>query len=937
MLENIISVINNDDNAKDRDRVFTFIEFIKLYGFENDSNTFLTIYKDYITQWANIKKVNIDIDTQSFVKIKMIDILKSITLNYTSYEEQDFIANIDWTNDLHIKSIIPIFSKRIKEIGAFYRKKRNTISQIIDKNKIKGSTQYIEEIIYNKILDFLFNKSQVISLQEIKKDLLISVENYIDTYSEYFDIPRNIPCTNESRKEFITSNINDVDYKVYLQTENVLADLLFSGDVYLEEIPLIAQININFNAKCVGDKLALKNTLLKNSEINLIPINDQIALKRKLYQKYLGCDLYYLYTDTDKNITMDLMVKSEHPSGNLLNCQTSDTATFESNELSLLSNIGLFFKPDKISIIKINAKSFEWEVDESKLLPDTIYVFPDPSKYGDIGVNKTQGYPLIMQYNLNYDIKNLSSGKAKDDPLLYLDEQAWSSYYTKQQDEFKIIDNIDFSYGFTALANRGFIHNYQTDLYGNQFGLFKGYEEVYDENNKLIKIIVSDKFTRTLEYTNDDNRSSNPILLNGGYFEDPYNPGKWSNGIPYYDVKNGIWNPLNSNWISGKPFDFNKQLRIKENYKWSSIKLKNAPLTIPSIINNYVNYGQFGNSYDVKYEDHYKVIKKNVSFIEDNENVIQLVADDFLTKIAEDDVPVERTHKDFFSLKNDSGKLFIKTSGNDSKPKLFKNSFSWLQDNIKNNNFINFYLISNYIILESKSNFYFINYAFDGNNFYKADKLKENIIINKNDGKYDLLYNEKDNSFYILWLSQIKSSWNPKNDLAKYFLPVLYKFDIDKHKLTSQISIFDDMFQDIYNKEISFETSQSDIQRLKYEIADRELTKDQTILIDKLTHTNWENFKFSYKSIISDIKLSYSNKFNLFSINYIVTDDCNIPFIFEHKFKPINNEYFLDTLETNVYTVTNDVYVYNSSLYGENGYNESNEENLNTQFFKELI
>jgi hypothetical protein len=208
----------------------------------------------------------------------------------------------------------------------------------------------------------------------------------------------------------LSANMNDVDYRMYLEIELVVSEILFSGNVMLEEIPLIAQLGVDLSASCVGDMLALKNTMVANTTINQVDLNEQIALKRRLYEKFLGCDLYYLYVDLQGEVTMDVLCRANNPTGNLLNCGTPDTATIQSDSLELLSHIGLFFKPDKTSILKVNAKDYTWTVDTDKLTQDTVYIFPDPNKYGDIGNNKSDSYPLIMEYKLDWDIKNLTSG-----------------------------------------------------------------------------------------------------------------------------------------------------------------------------------------------------------------------------------------------------------------------------------------------------------------------------------------------------------------------------------------------------------------------------------------------------------------------------------------------------------------------------------------------
>ena len=141
------------------------------------------------------------------------------------------------------------------------------------------------------------DRNIVPSYVDIKRDLLVSVENYVDVYSEYFDIPRDRRFTDKTRAEMLTANINDVDYRMYLEIDMVVSEILYSGNVFLEEIPLIAQLGIDLSQNCVGDMLALKNNLMANTTINQVPLTEQVALKRRLYEKFLGCDLYYMYVD----------------------------------------------------------------------------------------------------------------------------------------------------------------------------------------------------------------------------------------------------------------------------------------------------------------------------------------------------------------------------------------------------------------------------------------------------------------------------------------------------------------------------------------------------------------------------------------------------------------------------------------------------------------
>ena len=705
-LKDIKSIINNSPYAKDKERVFTYIEFVKMFGFQNDANTFITHYKEYLTKWAAIKKQSITLDDGVFVFSKLVDTLKAITLDYSSYEQQDFIAHIDLSNKAHLKSLTALYSRKIREITEFYRKKRNEAPLIVRKNSMKGSTKSVQEVIYEKVFDFVFsNRNVVKSYKDIKRDLLVSIQTYIDTYSEYFDIPRKKQFTDDSRAEMLTANMNDVDYRMYLEIQLVVSEILFSGNVMLQEIPLIAQLGMDLSQNCVGDMLALKNTLLQNTTINQVDINEQIALKRRLYQKFLGCDLWYLYVDLQGNIKMDMLCKAYNPTGNLLNCGTPDTATIQSDSLELMSHIGLFFKPDKTSILKVNAKDYTWTIDETKLIEDTVYIFPDPNRYGDIGNNKSQLYPLIMEYKLDWDIKNLSSGEAKDDPMIWITDQGWASYYSKQDDDFKVFDNINYEYAFTYLANQGYLFNYQKDIWGNQFGLLKGSNVTYktDEDGKIItdeegnpivdKITLVNKYNSTqMKNGSNEDEDSKPILLNGGYMEDPFYQGTFGKkiveegwrdkanqvpfvavfddelgtyrrllkdqdatnkktcyirsiryNVPYHQVRKSPqfyeqYKVIKTTWVyqgienNTRPFNFDKKFRMTDTYNWSGLSILNPPkFYLSTYDNNFVNYGFFGAHNAITYEDHFQVIDENNRSLDEQDNIITEVINPFLS------------------------------------------------------------------------------------------------------------------------------------------------------------------------------------------------------------------------------------------------------------------------------------------------------------------
>lgn len=943
MLNDIHSIVNNYEDAQDFSRAFTFIEFIKAWGFNNDSNTFITLYRDYLTAWAEKNSNNLEVTQSDFVRERMTNILRNITLTYSSYEEQDFIAHIDWNDKTQIKTLIPFYARKIKDICEFYRNKRNTVALTFNRNNYKGSRKSIEQIIYEKLVDFLFNnKNLTLQVSDIQRDLMISIDNYIDTFSEYFDIPRKQSYRANRNFDNISANMNEVEAASYLKVEEVIADIIYSGDVHLEEIPLIAQLGLDLNQECVGDMLILKNSLVANNTINLIPLTEQVALRRKLWQKYLGCDLYYMYINDSGEVTMDLMCRAENPTGNLLNSQMSDTATTPAKSYELLSNIGLFFKPDKNSILKVNAKNYTYEIDVNVAEKNTIYVFPDPTMYGDIGNNKTDKYPLIMVFKLDYDIKNLSAGFANNDPAFFIGSPNWQSYFTKEDEILNNIKNYDYEYGFTSLANKGIISNYQVDVWGNQFGLFKGYHEEYEidsDGNKILKeISISttedpETYGKVTEEEIPEEDESKYILLNGGYFEDPRHPG-------YYDE--------NKNYVAGAKFDFDVELDlthtgynsaldtvITDTYKWTGMKLRNKPFIVPTAIYNSVDGMNFGSSSHITYIDHYGYGKTKLETTIDKEDVIFNILTGFLSKTLADsenekvNIPHVIKKVDRNELAKSEGCLYIRDAISfDKKPLKLLQAFPWLSNNgetsidiwgdITLDNIIDFIVMNSTLIVETKNNIIAIPYKYDENGFSSSLGLNVPIVLPK-EGKEitKILYNEKEQQFYILQLDRIDFDKTEEHEAKIALIPVIYKFDARNYRIEEIFNPYNTISSNFNNSDLM-----SDIKRIIYKNANIreyiEANKEsvyELIFDDKNEILSNFGVEYSYDFNLNDATFSYNNNYDNYAITFSYVDASSTPFIHEFKFPILLINRYLskddaseasiiaDKLETNIYTL----------------------------------
>lgn len=935
-LGNLYSIINDYPNTLDTDRAFTFIEFIKLYGGENTQESFLTDYQTYLSKWAKVKKDVLVESEKDFVREKLVDILKTITLTYSSYEEQQFIASIDWTNKEHLKAVLPLYVRKIREICEFYRKKRVDAKLIVKKHSQKGSYRSIEQIIYETIIDFIFNNRNLQpQMAELKENLMVSIEQYVDTYSEYFDIPRDENLRIEKDRELmIEANMTDIDYRNYIEINTVINEILYTGEVYLDEIGLMATLALDFSQECVGEMLELKNQLISASVVNQIPLNEQIALRRKFYEKYLGCDLYYMFVDANKNVTIDLLCTAKNPSGNLLNCDTADRAVTQNEELTLLSHIGLFFKPDKTSILKINAHDYSWSVNEDALVEDTIYVFPDPSKYGNYGNNKNDDYPLIMEYKLDHDIRNLSSGYSNDDPLILIDEQAWHSYYSKQQDIFKIIDNKNYDYSFSSLSSMGYVYDYQIDVYGNEFGLFKGYGVVYGDDGEIDHVEVPEGWFPEREEPKEEDEGDDEkraYIINGGYFEDPYAQG--------YEVKNADGTIT---YIPGKHFDYERRLTINDFYHWTALHLGLAPLVTPSQLYPALNFGNFVRTRmimsEIKYYDHFRYVENYIEVPTDKDDVVDQERPEFRTEEEEPDVPVVKVERSYVDLANEPGYLYLKNgSAFENRPQLFGDVFTWLPKDLREKKIISFVVRKGCVIFETEDEIVFAPYKWTEDS--KIDNnldLSKLIVLPKGDAFYsDLLWNEKDQLFYITVFNKYISANHQYT-----VVPIIYKFNPVDYTFNLVVSGWE--LSATFKKELDKINLQYffAVDRFNaYQAKIKELAKN-TAEGDKIffsSNYNMENFNFSYQEEVDfdRVIFSYNNNLGLYLLAYLITDNNGLPHIYEHKFRMITTDVFNKSLTTNVYGIGEEddgnFTVYNEGI--ESGFSTAKDKSY---FFKKV-
>lgn len=455
---------------KDTIAPFSFLDFINNTQADYSPEEYSSFYSQYLQTWYAKQDASAE-EQQTQFKEYYRQFIKDIVINYTTETEKRFLEKIDFTDPADLDVAIPFFANRLKDIALFYKQKRDEGKYVIDKNKIKGSRVGLEKAIFDNIYNFIFNTTDALdnqtnSIIAAVSGLGIKIEEYIDIYGDYFDIPIDVNNDN---------NINVIESKYFLDPAGINAitsENNFLSNLRSFKINPAALTPEEFDAICNPDNelVQLDNQYRKGD----LSIGEVYALKRALISKYIGTDIYYI-NNTTVPATSGILVSADTPAANALNLQAANTATVESNEIKLLRDTGLNFRADDIGLFKLHAESYTYSIDTSVIEQGEVFIFPDPSKFGNVSTNPQDNYPVYYKFDYRNNTRNVSSGFATGDPKVTNKSTTYESYTTKERNDSQLVERNDISYklNFTDLYNQGLISKHQTDIYGNEYALFK--------------------------------------------------------------------------------------------------------------------------------------------------------------------------------------------------------------------------------------------------------------------------------------------------------------------------------------------------------------------------------------------------------------------------------------------------------------------------------
>lgn len=486
----LYSIINTKNNLIFKDNIapYSFNDFLKNTNEEYTPTQYNDFYLSYLKQWYLVKN-NVAVSEQNLIQQQYITLLKDITLNYTTNAEKKFISNIDFNNPDDLEVIIPFYSRKIKSVVEFYKSTRDKTKTVTLGYKQKGTNIGIEDTIKTNVLNYLFDNQLIssdnLTYKSLQRLIEIEVEELVDTFGNYFNLSVD-PAETETdlRKSLYTSNYNVIDSDVFINFGSVLRKTIFNK-VFLKQLGFGIGVNVNLTY----DPYCATNTplgnLIKQKTVGGISPTDKIYYQQRLLEKFMGVDVHYVYRDTTGQAFSGVLITAAYPSSNLLNVTNPSTATVPSDEFEALKKIGLYFRPDHLGVLKFDVREKTFRIDTSVLAPNIVYIYPDPTVYGNVQYSGIT--PVVYDVDYSQDIQFISSTFSYGDPKINSTDQPYYAYTSRQQKQSNLgIANSNFSSSITQLPDIGYTHTFNTDIYGNQYFLQKsGYSRNTSANISL--------------------------------------------------------------------------------------------------------------------------------------------------------------------------------------------------------------------------------------------------------------------------------------------------------------------------------------------------------------------------------------------------------------------------------------------------------------------
>lgn len=481
------SITNPDSTRgeiKDRTVPYTYIKWIENTRFDTrETLDYTEQYNRYLRKWSELQKQT-ENQTKSLITQRYKDLLKDITLNYTTPEEKRFLANVDYNSARHVESALPFYVSKIKQITLYVSRQRDIIKQqktmSSHSGSIYGLSRQLANQILNKALDpTLFNVDKVDSQSEPYFNVSI-VELY--DYSKNYFQQNNVPFTT----------------LVFEENQTIISQVL-------QECRPVLALADNINLVLAGDEIILNNTVESQSlaysefyNYKKSPENLKLLKQGEYASDRSGSNTYTLNTGVPT-----LVNQPDKPWRNILNRgMLSVNDRHATDNQKSLDQIGGFFTPQHTGLLTFFSLKPELVITDNV----SVEILQDISKHGNSVWSSTTGNPIDHIENVTWVKADISNGALFGEIVNSCDKAKFSGYTSTEEtnkypkygisrttdtfgffngdknstwsneDVFPVKEQFNFdidSRQSRMLVGHNSVYQWRTDIFGNEYALYK--------------------------------------------------------------------------------------------------------------------------------------------------------------------------------------------------------------------------------------------------------------------------------------------------------------------------------------------------------------------------------------------------------------------------------------------------------------------------------
>ena len=454
----------------------------------------------YIRQWY-VKKKTTKATVSSQIVNNYVRFLKEVVIVLPTNDEYRYLSNLDWTSKYDLDIAVPYYANRLREVVLYIVDQRDRIRFQKVKNSIRGSVFGTEKHIYDYIVTLLQSEAYVDlfgtrlpDIKSVARDLNITLDEVYDDTQNY---------NNETLDNVSLSGATSVDTLIFTDFNRAVSNILkeFPQTLFDENEQLVNAGGIPLQP-VTDTSLSQLSALTPDYFVKYTNNYDSLNLHnvKNWYSKYIGTDMYYLSSDTDGNYVFDKYVTSRTKAENHLNVDTPSVVYRPSGSYISARKIGGLFINTGIT----HAYSLDTEYAiVAENIPDNVYdTIPDPNIYysnkswlkfdehygwmkadrsndqlhGQIvatnNVQRMYPYQSVSETN-KYPKFGVSRITDRFDFWKTDTRDVWAN-----EDVYAVDRPLDYTNPRLEkiddlLMDRGSVTNWETDIHGNEYALYK--------------------------------------------------------------------------------------------------------------------------------------------------------------------------------------------------------------------------------------------------------------------------------------------------------------------------------------------------------------------------------------------------------------------------------------------------------------------------------